>query len=88
MKEECDMIDIYYTYVLYSIKFDRLYIGLTNNLKRRLMEHNLGKSKSTKPYLPYKLIHVVESSTRVEARKIEKELKSSVGRRMLREDFV
>ncbi|MBI5466543.1 MAG: GIY-YIG nuclease family protein, partial [Candidatus Kerfeldbacteria bacterium] len=37
----------YYVYVLESLKDHDRYIGYTNNLKRRLLEHKLGKSFST-----------------------------------------
>jgi predicted GIY-YIG superfamily endonuclease len=36
-----------YMYVLKSSADDKLYIGSTNDLKRRLREHNMGKSYST-----------------------------------------
>ncbi|PIR43835.1 hypothetical protein COV24_00725, partial [candidate division WWE3 bacterium CG10_big_fil_rev_8_21_14_0_10_32_10] len=34
----------FYTYVLFSFKDKKLYIGYTNNLKRRLKEHSQGKN--------------------------------------------
>jgi predicted GIY-YIG superfamily endonuclease len=47
---------MYYTYVLYSKTFHRLYVGQTSNLSTRLEEHNSGKTKSTKHYIPWELI--------------------------------
>jgi len=46
-----------------------------------LLSHNAGKVKSTKSYLPWKLIYNEEFETRIEARKREKYLKSAAGRR-------
>jgi len=59
------------------------YKGLTNNIERRLEEHNSGKNKTTKPYRPFKLIHQKEFKTRSKAREYEKFLKSSEGRSLI-----
>ena len=72
-----------FVYVLRSQKNGHLYIGMTNNLERRLEEHNTGKNRSTKAYIPYKLLTFEKFKTRVEARLREKYLKSSVGRRFI-----
>jgi putative endonuclease len=61
-----------------------VYIGLTNNIDRRILDHNSGYNKTTKPYKPHKLIYTKEFSTRLEARTHEKYLKTSVGRRYLK----
>jgi hypothetical protein len=47
---------MYYVYVLLSEKDERFYTGSTNDLKRRLDEHNAGKVESTKRRKPLKLI--------------------------------
>jgi len=47
----------YYVYVLHNPSKNFIYIGFTENLKQRFEKHNSGKSKSTKPYLPFDLIH-------------------------------
>ena len=49
---------MFYVYVLISLKDKKFYIGFTNDLKRRLKEHNSGKNISTKSRLPLKLILV------------------------------
>lgn len=46
----------YYVYILRSSKDKKLYIGFTDNLRRRFSEHNQGKQKPTKPRGPLKLI--------------------------------
>ena len=58
---------IYYAYVLRSEKDKRLYKGHTNDLKARLKAHNSGLSKSTKGYIPWKLVYFEEFKTRQEA---------------------
>jgi putative endonuclease len=75
---------MYYTYVLYSKSYDRLYIGQTQNITHRLESHNLGLVKSTKHYIPWKLIYVEKFMTRSEAMKKEKQLKTGSGREFLR----
>jgi putative endonuclease len=71
-------------YVLYSQAYDRLYIGQTEDLKHRLSQHANGEVFSTKPYLPMKLIYTEEASTRAEAMRREKQLKTRTGRVWLR----
>ncbi len=71
---------MYYVYILKSEQGNHYYTGLTNNLKRRLFEHNSGYTKSTKAYIPYKIVYKEIFSTRTEARVREKFLKSGVGR--------
>ncbi|MEL7145595.1 MAG: GIY-YIG nuclease family protein [Bacteroidota bacterium] len=75
---------MFYTYAIKSLARSYIYVGLTNNLRRRLEEHNKGYNKTTKPYAPFQLIHTEEFETRVEARKREKYLKSGVGKEYLR----
>jgi putative endonuclease len=76
---------MYYVYVLRSKYLGKLYKGLTNNLERRLFEHNHGKVESTKSLLPVELVYVELCSTRNEARTIEKLFKSGWGREILKE---
>ena len=49
---------------------------MTNNLEKRLKEHNSGYEKTTKPYAPFKFIYKEELTTRPEARIREKYFKS------------
>lgn len=74
-------------YLLLSLKDKRTYIGSTNDLKRRLLEHNQGKNKSTKNRRPFKLIYKEELATLLEARKREQFLKTRSGRKELKEIF-
>ena len=72
---------MYFVYVLYSLKFDRSYVGMTTDLDRRLYQHNTGQNSSTKPYLPWKIVHTEEFLTVHDAREREKYLKIAAGRR-------
>jgi putative endonuclease len=62
---------MYYLYILQSEKRRYSYVGTTDNLERRLFQHNNGKSKATKPYRPFLLVHKEEFITLAEARKKE-----------------
>jgi putative endonuclease len=75
---------MFYTYALISNNHDRIYIGLTRNLESRIREHNAGKTKSTKYYIPWSLFYSEEFDTRLKARLREKKLKSGVGREFLK----
>lgn len=70
---------MYIVYVLQSQNDGRLYKGFTDNLERRINEHNSGKTKSTKAFLPWKLVYQEAVSNREKARKREKYLKSGIG---------
>jgi len=53
---------------------------MTQDLSKRILEHNRGKMKSTKAYVPWKLVYSEEYLDRMDARKREKFLKSGKGR--------
>lgn len=74
----------FYVYVLQSIKNKEFYIGSTENLVRRVKEHNLGLNQSTKPYKPWKLIYYEACRNRLDAKRRERYLKTSEGGRLLR----
>jgi len=65
---------MYYVYALSSTTRNYIYVGLTDNIQRRINQHNAGKSKTTKPYRPFVLIYSETFETRLEARAREKYL--------------
>jgi putative endonuclease len=75
---------MYVVYVLQSETYKRMYIGMTNDLERRIKEHNNGKTKSTRYYKPWKVLFIESFSTRLEAREREKYLKSGIGREYIK----
>ncbi|MCF7812156.1 GIY-YIG nuclease family protein [Candidatus Gracilibacteria bacterium] len=78
---------MFWTYVLKSKQRDYIYVGLTNNLDRRISEHTTGKEKTTRAYAPFRLIHFESFQTRPEARKREKFLKSGCGKEWVKQKF-
>ena len=75
---------MYYVYAIKSISTKYIYVGLTNNLDRRLHQHDTGQNKSTKAYCPFILIFTEQYKTRVDAREKEKYLKSGIGKEFLK----
>ena len=73
------MNTFYYTYVLRSLKNSKLYIGYTNDLRKRFKEHNDGKSTYTKSNRPYTIIYYEACLTEEDARSRELYLKSGRG---------
>lgn len=66
---------MFYVYILKSKKDNNLYIGSTNDLKRRINEHNAGLVFSTKPRIPFELVYYEAYKSESDARKREKNLK-------------
>jgi len=69
--------------VLYNKEKNFIYIGYSSNLKQRIKEHNSGKSKSTKHYVPLNLIFYEAYSTKSDAKRRENYLKTNKGRTTL-----
>ena len=62
---------MYYLYILKSQKDKKSYIGTTENIEKRLKNHNAGRVKSTKHRRPFVVIHTERFKTLSEARKKE-----------------
>ncbi|MBI3632970.1 MAG: GIY-YIG nuclease family protein [Candidatus Vogelbacteria bacterium] len=74
----------YFTYVLKSLKDDRMYIGWTNNLRNRIESHNKGNVESTAERRPLQLIYYEACNSRDSAIKRERFFKTGFGRRYLK----
>jgi putative endonuclease len=68
---------MYYLYILQSLKDSGYYIGITDDIAKRLKEHNLGKTKSIKSRLPFIFKYREEFKNKTDARKREIELKKN-----------
>ncbi|HEY4514263.1 MAG TPA: GIY-YIG nuclease family protein [Candidatus Paceibacterota bacterium] len=66
---------MHYVYTLCSTKDKKLYIGCTNNLRRRLAQHNDGESFATAPRRPWKLLYYEAYLAEEDAIHREKSLK-------------
>lgn len=70
----------FYVYILQSIKDRKLYVGCTNDLRRRLKEHNEKQSCSTKSRAPFELVYYEAYRNRKDAEKRECFFKTGWGR--------
>jgi predicted GIY-YIG superfamily endonuclease len=77
-----------YVYILQSQKDpERFYIGSTNDLKRRLKEHNLGKSIHTNKFIPWNIKTYIAFADEKKADEFEAFLKTGNGRLFARKRF-
>ena len=74
---------MWYVYIIESRKKNFIYIGSTNDLKRRFIKHNNGMSQSTKAYRPYELLACIPVQLEVQARSLEQYFKTGSGKAIL-----
>ena len=70
------------------MKNSDIYVGSTADIKQRLKYHNAGKVRSTKAYRPWILLEKIECSSRSEAVKLEKFMKTGQQKELLRKKYV
>ncbi len=69
-----------YTYILYSEKLDKYYVGACTAMERRLYEHNIGYSKFTSTGIPWQIVYTEEYESLLLAKGREKEIKNKKSR--------
>ena len=74
----------YYVYIIKSLIKDQIYVGYTEDLKKRFKEHNHGDSPSTSKYKPFELIHYEAYRSKKDAKRRELYLKTTKGKTTLR----
>ncbi len=75
----------YTVYILYSAKIDKFYVGYTNDIHRRLAEHNRKKGKFTDKGIPWKVVHTETFKNKKEAVDREAFIKSRKSRKFILE---
>ena len=75
-------LTMWYVYIIKG-KNSFIYVGSTNNLERRLDSHNEQEVKSTKPYIPFKLVSYFALKDKETAIKLEQYLKTGSGKAFL-----
>ena len=68
-----------YVYLLESASSGQRYVGITNDLKRRMVDHNAGKSRHTSKFTPWRLVTYVAFDDQPKAETFERYLKSGSG---------
>jgi putative endonuclease len=74
---------MYYLYIIYSNKLDRYYIGHTENIDKRIIEHNTGFSSYTSKALDWILVYKEQFTERIYASRREMELKRKKSRKYI-----
>ena len=74
---------MYTVYILFSQSINRYYVGYTNNIERRLAEHNRKKGKYTDTGIPWKIVYTEVFATKEDAMFREKEIKSKKSRKYI-----
>jgi putative endonuclease len=74
---------MYTVYILYSESTQKHYVGQTQDLKNRLIEHNSGETRSIRNGIPWKIVFTADVATRVDAVRLEKKIKSVGAKRFL-----
>lgn len=71
---------MFFVYIIKNTAKSFQYVGLTDDVDKRVSEHNQGLSIATKGYLPLELAWYCAFPTRSQAAQFEKYLKSGSGR--------
>jgi putative endonuclease len=71
------------TYILYSSKLDKYYVGACTNLERRLYEHNIGHTMFTSRGIPWELRFSKAFETLQEAKQYELKIKKMKSRKYI-----
>ena len=74
---------MYFSYILWSEKCDRYYIGYASDVNDRLERHNAGKVTATRNCFPYQIKAKKEFQSELEARREELRLKKQKSRKYL-----
>ncbi len=76
---------MYYFYVLTFLKNDKLYLGFTNNLRRRIQDHKSGQSDFTSRNGDFSLIFYEAYLNKKDSQEAERYFKTGHGREVLKE---
>jgi putative endonuclease len=80
---------MYIVYVLYSERFNKIYVGYTKDLEQRYLSHNeLGQKGWTINFRPWRIVYFENHTTKDGALKRERELKGGKGREWIRKSIL
>jgi putative endonuclease len=78
----------FHVYAIVSKRDNRIYVGISRDINRRVNEHNGGKVFSTKAFIPWNLLYSEYAGPVEIARNREKYYKSASGKRKLKKIFL
>ena len=85
---KCDEVNMFYVYLIKSIRYpEQRYVGMTDDLRQRLKDHNAGRSLHTSKYKPWVLINYIAFSSKDAAAEFEQYLKSGSGQAFANKHF-
>ena len=79
---------MYYVYILYSQSKNKYYVGQTNDLERRLLQHNSSQVTSTKFGAPWDLKYFFQLEERAASVQLEKKIKKRGAKRYLQDMLI
>ena len=77
---------MFYVYKLYSSSLEKFYVGVTDNIERRIAQHNYGRGKFTSKGMPWELVIRLECKSRSEAMMLETQIKKRGIKRYLEDN--
>ena len=79
----CVLTMFYTVYIIYSTRLDRYYIGYSENVNERLLQHNTGISDYTAKSDDWELKYTEQYSSRIDAMAREGAIKKKKSRRYI-----
>ena len=77
--------NMYFVYILISLKDNNFYAGFTTNIENRLKDHNAGRNTSTKYRRPFKLLYYEAHYSKADAQRRERYFKTTKGKVTLKQ---
>ncbi|MFT3947762.1 MAG: GIY-YIG nuclease family protein [Agriterribacter sp.] len=77
---------MYFVYILYSRSIDKYYVGSSEDVERRIVEHNMGKGNFTSKGIPWIVVITFECESRTEAVRLELKIKKRGIKRYLQDN--
>jgi putative endonuclease len=77
---------MFYVYIVYSNSLGKFYVGSTENVSKRVEQHNIGKGNYTSKGIPWRLMHHFECASRSEAVQLEMKIKKRGIKRYLQDN--
>ena len=72
-----------HTYILFSEKLNKYYIGSTSDINRRIEDHNRGKEKFTRTGTPWQIVYSEQFEILADARRRELQIKKQKSRKYI-----
>ena len=76
---------MYHVYILLSLKDHKFYIGFSEDIKKRLADHNAGRNTSSKPRRPFELLYYEAHLSKEDALRREAYFKTTKGKSTLKQ---